>query len=158
MPDTTEPRVNAKKIYLKDASLESPGSPAIFLAAAPNPEIDMNINISNTKLDQEGKFYEVVLQVTTTATHDGDTLFVAEVKDAGIFEVNVASDEQRELILQIGCPHMLLPFAREEIANLVAKAGFPQLLISPINFEKIYYQRIAKEKESKAAAESGQTH
>ncbi len=148
MSNTKPPRLTAKKIYLKDASLESPASPGVFLNPELKPKIDININVNNTRLDEEGKFYEVILQVTATASQEENTLFVAEVKDAGIFEINVDNDEQKELILNVGCPNMLLPFSREEIANLVAKAGFPQLLISPMNFERIYRQRLAKEKDT----------
>ena len=75
-------------------------------------------------------------------------LFLAEIQQAGIFGVQNVSDDQIGMVLEVACPHMLLPFAREELASLVAKGGFPQLLLSPVNFESIYRQK--KEKEARS--------
>lgn len=143
MAEKKPPRLNVRKIYLKDASFESPGSPGIFLQAAMQPHIDLSIDVSHRQIDDDGKFYEVTLQVTTTATKDEQTLFLAEIHQAGIFEINADDDDHQELLLRVGCPNMLLPFAREEISNLVTKGGFPQLLIAPINFESVYRQERA---------------
>lgn len=144
MTDQNQPRLTAKKIYVKDISFESPSSPGIFLQNAMQPEIDMNLNINNTQIDQEGNFHEAVLQITVTAKHEGKTLFLVEIHQAGVFEVYPEDQEHKELILQVACPNMLLPFAREELASVVTKGGFPQLLISPINFEPIYRENQAR--------------
>ena len=143
MAENNPPRLSARKVYLKDASFESPGSPGVFLQSNIQPDIDLNINVNHQKIDEEGKYFEVTLQVTSTATQDDATMFLAEVVQAGIFEINAEEDTHKELLLQVGCPNMLLPFAREELASLVSKGGFPQLLISPINFEAVYRQKLA---------------
>ena len=143
MAENTPPRLSARKVYLKDASFESPGSPGVFLQSNIQPDIDLNINVNHQQIDEEGKYFEVTLQVTSTATQDDTTMFLAEVLQAGIFEINADEDSHKELLLQVGCPNMLLPFAREELASLVSKGGFPQLLISPINFEAVYRQKLA---------------
>ena len=84
----------------------------------------------------------------TAISKTGDSvLFLAEVQQAGIFEVKGFSDEELTLVLNIACPKILLPFAREVVAELVAKGGFPQLLINPINFEVLYAHRLQREKE-----------
>ena len=157
MSEEQPPKLNAKKIYVKDLSFESPGSPGVFLQQTLQPEIEMNLNIEHTQIDKDGSFFEVVLQVTATATQDEKTMFLAEVKQAGVFEIHAEDDTNRELLLQIGCPHMLLPFAREELASVVAKGGFPQLLIAPINFEPIYRQNKAN-REAAAAAPTDNAH
>ncbi len=149
MAENASPRLGARKIYLKDASFESPGSPRVFLNTNLKPDIDLNINVSFQQIDEEARYFEVTLEVTTTATQDGANLFLAEIHQSGIFEINAEDDEHRNLIIQVACPNMLLPFAREELAGLVSKGGFPQLLINPINFEAIYRQKMA-------AAETGE--
>ena len=150
MAENNPPRLSARKIYLKDASFESPGSPAVFLQSNIQPDIDLNINVNHQQIDEEGKYFEVILQVTSTATQDETTMFLAEVLQAGIFEINADDDTQKELLIQVGCPNMLLPFAREELASLVSKGGFPQLLISPINFEAVYRQKLAAASEGES--------
>ena len=145
MPETNPPRFTPKKIYLKDASFESPGAPDIFLKSSINPEIEMNLNVSHTAVEESGRFYEVVLQVTATATLEGQNVFLVEVQQAGMFEIVAEDPKQRELLVEVGCPHTLLPFAREELANLVSKGGYQQMLIAPVNFEAIYRQKLEQE-------------
>ncbi len=147
MAEKKPPRLNVRKIYLKDASFESPGSPGIFLQTSTQPQIDLSIDVSHQQIDEDGKYYEVTLQVTTTAAKDEQTLFLAEIHQAGIFEINADDDGHLELLLRVGCPNMLLPFAREEISSLVTKGGFPQLLIAPINFESVLRQEHAAKAE-----------
>ena len=134
MSDATPPRLNPRKIYLKDASFESPASPKIFLRTEMKPDIDLNINVKFSQIDDNAEYFEVVLQVTATATQNGESMFLAEIHQAGVFEITAEDEEHRALLIQIGCPNMLLPFAREELASMVSKGGFPQVLMNPVNF------------------------
>jgi len=156
MSDAPLPRLNPKKIYLKDASFESPASPNVFLQTNLKPDIDLNLNVEFNQIDENAQYFEVILQVTATATQDGESLFLAEIHQAGVFDINADSDEHKEMLIQIGCPNMLLPFAREELANIVSKGGFPQVLMNPINFESIY--RKQKAEAAATAGASTETH
>jgi len=155
MAENNTSTLNPKKIYLKDASFESPGSPNVFLQGQAQPDIDMNIDVGYTAIEGGEGFFDVTLQVTTTAKQNGSAMFIAEIKQAGVFEIKAEDDNHRDIILNIACPNMLLPFAREELASLVSKGGFPQLLIQPINFESIYRQRLAQ---AQKEAESQPSH
>ncbi len=150
MDENPKTRLQVRKIYLKDASFESPGSPEIFLDSTLKPTIHLDFSISHTQLDEDGKFYNVTLQITVTASNEENTVFIAEIHQSGLFEINLGDEEHKDLMLRIACPNMLLPFAREEIASLVTKGGFPQVLISPINFETVYRQ----EQQARAEKES----
>ena len=46
-----------------------------------------------------------------------------------------------QLLLGVACPNILFPYAREAISNSVTRAGFPPVLLAPINFEAIYQQQ-----------------
>ena len=133
-----------KKLYLKDVSFESPAAPNVFTQEDLSPAIDIHINIEHTALDQQHGYYEVVLGVTVTAKAGDKALFLAEVQQGGVFELKGMTDVQLPLALEIGCPNVLLPFAREAVADLVAKGGFPQLLINPVNFEALYQHKQAQ--------------
>jgi preprotein translocase subunit SecB len=39
----------------------------------------------------------------------------------------------------------LFPFAREVVADLVTKGGFPPLLLAPVNFDALYAQRMQQQ-------------
>jgi preprotein translocase subunit SecB len=130
-----------RKIYVKDISVESPNSPGIFLSDPGTPEVSVDASIKASKLEQDG-FYEVILGMTITSKMGEETAFLVEVQQAGVFHILGLPDADLPLALEIACPNILLPFAREAVADLVGKAGFPQLLLSPINFEGLYQQKL----------------
>ena len=145
MPEEKEqPSVfDLRKVYLKDVSFESPNAASLFQRQAGNPKIDIQLTLANIRLNQE-PLYEVELQVTVTAKIEDDTVFLVEVRQAGIFSISGLSESELPLALEIAAPNALLPFAREAITDLVTKGGFPQFLLSPINFEALHRQKVAE--------------
>ena len=51
------------------------------------------------------------------------------------------------------CTNILFPYVREAMSDLVTRAGFPQLLLAPVNFDALYQQHLQKR-----AAEREQQH
>ncbi|MDA7962614.1 MAG: protein-export chaperone SecB [Gammaproteobacteria bacterium] len=141
--------VEAKKVYLKDASFESPASPQVFAEGELKPQLDVRMSMTHQPIGPN--FHEVVLSTTVTAKHGDKPLFLAEIQQAGIFEVRNMKEEETEAVLETACPHVLLPFARESLASIVSKGGFPQLLLSPINFQALYLQKKSKGADAPAA-------
>jgi len=143
------PQFAIHRIYLKDASFETPNSPAVFMQEW-KPEINLQLNSSVNTL--EADVYEVVLNVTVTAKQGDKTGFLAEIQQAGIFTVKGFDDGHKGSMLGAFCPNTLFPFAREAISDLVVKGGFPQLLLAPINFDAVYAQRLKQESSAAAPA------
>lgn len=131
------PHFGIVRIYLKDVSFETPNSPAIFTQEF-RPEVNLQLNTSVSQL--EGDLFEVVLHLTVTSKQGDKTGFLVEIQQAGIFEIKGFDDAQKGHMLGAYCPDTLYPFAREAVSDLVTKGGFPQLLLSPINFEAVYAQ------------------
>lgn len=142
-----EIRFEAKKIYLKDVSFESPISPGVFARGIVKPNIDVQLSLRHSKIEND--FHEVVLQATVSSKLKDEVLFLVEVHQAGIFEIICEDSDKLEIIKEVACATMLLPFVRETIADLVAKGGFPQLLLNPINFEALYMNKTKKMESSK---------
>lgn len=136
-----QPVFSIEKIYVKDLSLEIPNAPAIFLEQE-QPEIDMQLASEGRQL--EDGFFEVSLTVTVTAKLPEKTMFLCEVAQAGIFQIQNIPAEDVDPILGVACPNILFPYARETVSSLVARAGFPPVLLSPINFEALYMQQRAQ--------------
>ncbi len=136
------PQFAVQRVYLKDASLESPNAPEVFTKAW-QPEINLDMN-SRTQQLGEGA-YEVVLTLTVTVTNEGETAFLTEIQQAGIF--TIAGLEEAELHHTLGafCPNILFPYAREAIDNMVTKASFPPLMLAPVNFDALYAQQLAQQ-------------
>jgi hypothetical protein len=78
------PTFQLQRCYLKDASLELPNAPRIFLEQQ-SPNIDVQLEVSNSSV-LEG-IYEVVVRVTATAKLGDKVLFLVEGKQGGIFEI-----------------------------------------------------------------------
>ncbi len=142
-----------QKIYLKDASFESPNSPAVFQQADWQPEVNVQLN-TEAKILTEG-VQEVVLSITVTAKQGENTAFLVEIKQAGVFQISGFPQEQMGGMLGAYCPEVLFPFAREAIADLVAKGGFPQFLMAPVNFNALYMQH---QKQQQGQQEAGTSH
>ncbi len=140
-----------KKIYTKDLSFECPHSPQIFTQAL-TPNVEIQIAIKHAAINQDEGFYDVVLGVTATAKLQDKVAFLAEVQQAGVFQVSGVSAQEVPMVLEIACPNILLPFARETIADLVSKGGFPQLLIDPVNFEALYLHKKQSEEQGAVPA------
>ena len=146
-----------RKIYLKDASVESPDAPNIFLKEVKQPEISIDATIRTKTLDPSD-YFEVVLGLTVTSKAEDEVAFLVEIQQAGVFQISGIPDEDMPLALEIACPNVLLPFAREAISDLVAKAGFPQLLLSPINFEALYQQKLQHKAQAEKDSDDSAPH
>ncbi|MBZ0071096.1 MAG: protein-export chaperone SecB [Thiohalobacteraceae bacterium] len=143
MAEQTNPngqkQFSIQKVYVKDMSFETPNSPAVFTQDW-KPEINLELNSKATGI-AEG-VHEVVLSLTVTAKLDGTTAYLAEVQQAGIFAMSGFAQEETAPMLGAFCPGTLYPYARETVSDLVARGGFPQLVLAPINFDALYAQQI----------------
>ena len=146
MSEKPAQKFEIQKIYVKDLSFETPNSPKIFTEKW-NPKTDVHIQTENDKLDEN--VFEIVITVTVTATHEEATAFLVEIKQAGIFFLENFPEDQHKQLLGSYCPNIPFPFAREAVAELVTKGGFPQLLLNPVNFDALYQQHLSAVKEQK---------
>lgn len=128
-------QLSIQKIYVKDLSFETPNSPQIFLESwAP----DINVQLRSAGAPQSEGVYEVTLTIVVSAKQGDRTAYLAEVHQAGIFNIAVSNEADLGPVLGSLCPSVLFPFAREVVAELITKGGFPQFLLSPVNFDALY--------------------
>lgn len=150
MSEQQQPQFGIEKIYLKDLSLEIPNAPQIFLERE-TPEIEINIHNGASPLDQSG-LYEAVLTVTVTAKLKDKTAFLVEVAQAGIFQIVNLPPQELDAVLGVLCPGTLLPYAREAVASVMTRAGFPPVLLQHMNFDAAYQERILQLQQEQAGA------
>ncbi len=142
MSEQQEATFAVEKIYLKDASLEIPHAPQVFLEKE-SPQVEVNLHSKSAALD--GGLFDVVLTVTVTAKNKDKTVFLVEVAQAGIFQILNIPAENLEVVLAVTCPGVLLPYAREAISSLVMRAGFPPVVLQHMSFEALYQQRLQQQ-------------
>jgi preprotein translocase subunit SecB len=147
---STAPQFALQRIYLKDASFESPRSPLVFQSQW-QPKINFDIKTKSEKV-QDG-VYEVVLVLTVEAELEETPAFVVEVQLAGVFTAKDFGEEQLAQLLATVCPNILFPYAREAVDNLVVKGSFPALMLSPINFDALYAQQMQAQAEKASSTE-----
>jgi len=138
---TEEKQFSIQKIHTKDISFESPNSPQIFTRKW-EPSVDFNLSTNATPL--EDGLVEVTLTVTVTVKTEDTVAYLVEATQAGIFSLAGFTDEEMGPMAGSFCPNILFPYAREVISDLVAKGGFPQLLLAPVNFDALYSQHLAQ--------------
>lgn len=141
---TVQPEFIIQRIYVKDLSLEAPHSPQAFQEEW-LPELNLQFNMSTR--DVGGGSHEVILQITVTAKSKDKTLFLVEIKQAGLFSLKGFTEEQNHQVMSITCPTILFPYAREGVSDLVGRAGFPPLYLAPVNFEALYAQQMQEQDE-----------
>jgi len=139
-PQNNQPVFSIEKIYVKDLSLEIPNAPQAFLEReAPNVDIQLHHNSTSV----EDGVYQTILTVTVTAKVAERTLFLVEVAQAGIFVLRNIPANDINMVLGVACPNILFPYAREVVSDVVVRAGFPPVVLNPVNFEALYQARIA---------------
>lgn len=132
---STQPVFSIEKVYVKDLSLEIPNAPQIFLEREA-PQVDIQLHHNSSAV--EDGVYQTMLTVTVTAKIGEKTLFLVEATQAGIFVARNIPTGELDAVLGIACPNILFPYIREVISDTVVRAGFPPVILSPVNFEAIY--------------------
>ena len=155
--DGEQAQFSMQKIYVKDLSFEAPGAPEIFnFKDGYRPDVNLELNTSSKNI--EGDIYDVTLNVTVTAKNDDKVLFLAEVKQAGIFVVANMDEANKRHTLGSFCPSVLFPYARTMVSEMITHGGFPQLLLAHINFEQLFQAQEAKRAEQAQQPAGEATH
>ena len=146
MSDQQQPLFNIEKIYVKDLSLEVPNAPQVFMSGEA-PQLEVQLASSVKAVDES--LYEVTLTVTVTAKAGDKTVFLVEAAQAGLFRIRNVPQGDLDPILGMVCPNVLFPYARETVSDTVNRAGFPPVLLAPVNFEALYQQHVAEQQGTK---------
>jgi len=148
---STQPVFTIEKLFVKDLSLEVPNAPRVYLERA-TPQVEIQMNNSTNPVDDG--YFEVLLKVTVTAKVGDKTMFLVEVSQGGVFQIRNVPQAELEPLLGITCPNILYPYVREVVSDAVVRAGFPPVVLSPVNFEAVFQAR----QQGLAQAPEGATH
>jgi preprotein translocase subunit SecB len=140
---TAQPSINILAQYTKDLSFENPGAPRSLQARDKAPGITINVNVNANPLSDAD--FDVVLTLNAEAKDGDKVVFAAELVYGGVFRITGFPQEHMLPLLFIECPRLLFPFARQIVADVTRNGGFPPLMIDPIDFAKMFSQRMAEE-------------
>ena len=136
------PVFQIQRVYLKEASLEQPNSPHIFLEEG-QPNIDVQLAMGAENL-ADG-IYEISVTATVTTKLEDKVMFLVECKQAAIFEIRNIEAEQLDPIIGVACPQIVYPYLRSSVSDFVTRAGFPPVHLSEINFQAMYEKQRAEQ-------------
>lgn len=145
------PQFAVQRVYIKDASFESPNAPEIFMSPW-QPEVGLEMNTQTAQLGDNA--FEVTLTLTVTVKNEDKTAFLVELQQAGIFSIAGLGEQEMHHTLGAFCPSILFPYAREAIDAMVVKASFPALMLAPVNFDALYAQQMAQAQQEAAQGEA----
>lgn len=145
------PAFTVEKIYVKDVSFEVPGAPAVFNEAA-QPQLQMNLSQNVQRLNENA--FEVVLGITLTCTANDKSLYLVEVKQAGVFGLIGFDAPTLDAMLGTHCPNVLYPYARQIISELIQSGGFPPFFLQPINFDALYAEGLRQRAQNGGLADA----
>lgn len=137
------PNLSVLTQYVKDLSFESPGAPLSLRPRDNAPAININVNVTANPLSETD--YDVNVTLTAIAKDGEDVLFNVELVYGGVFRISGFPQEHVMPLVFVECPRLLFPFARQIVAECTRNGGFPPLMIDPIDFGKMFQQRVAEE-------------
>jgi len=144
--ETAAPSLNILAQYIKDLSFESPQAPGSLRSQSRAPAINIGVNVGANPVQGGQNEYDVKLTLNARAGEGADTLFHVELEYGGVFRLANFPQEHMLPLLFIECPRLLFPFARQIVADVTRNAGFPPLMVDPIDFAALFQQRMAEER------------
>lgn len=145
------PAFQLERCYMKDASVEMPHAPEVFVKPMQTqPMVDMQFEVTGKRLSDTHR--EVCVRATVTIKEEETVLMLAEVKQAGIFQIHGFTDEQEMHIANVVCPSIVFPYLRANVADLVSRTSMAPVHLPEMNFEALFQQRLAQQ----AAAEGAE--
>jgi preprotein translocase subunit SecB len=146
------PHISVQSQYVKDFSFENPSAPGSLIDIDKNPQIDFALDLNIQRL-QEENHYEVEISINAKALSNDKTLFIVDLKYAGVFHLINIPTEQVQALLSVHCPSIIFPYPRKIIADATQAGGFQPLMVDPIDFGTLYSKKMMEladsEKEKK---------
>lgn len=137
------PHIGVNAQYIKDLSFENPGVPTSLASIGRNPHIDLSLDLNVTRLPEEN-FFEVEISIEAKASIEQKTLYIIDLKYAGVFNLINIPEDRQQILLAVQCPSMIFPFARKIIADITHEGGFQPLMIDPIDFGLLYHKKMSE--------------
>jgi preprotein translocase subunit SecB len=138
--EDTAPAAGLISQYVKDLSVESPNAPDSFQWQDP-PQVDVQFNIGARPINEEVQ--EVELKIVATAKAQAGTAYIVDLTYCALIGMRNIDAAQAHAFTYAEAPRLVFPFARRVLADAVRDAGFPPLMVDPIDFNGLYAQQLA---------------
>lgn len=137
-PEQVSPQIILRAQYIKDLSFENPQAPSSLMALKEPPKVDMSMDLTAQRLSDD--LFELTMQFNIRALAER-TVFLVDMVYAGVFSLTGIPEDKLEPVILIECAHQLYPFARRIVSDVTRDGGFPPLLLEPIDFARMYFEK-----------------
>jgi preprotein translocase subunit SecB len=137
--EDTDPAIGLISQYVKDLSVENPNAPESF-QWTDAPEVSVDFNIGARPLAPD--LHEIEIKITATSRAQQGTIYVVELAYGALIGMRNVTEEQAHPFLFAEGPRLVFPFARRIIADAVRDAGYPPLILEPIDFNGLYLAQL----------------
>jgi len=151
--EDTNPAIGFISQYVKDLSVENPNAPD-SLQWAETPELSVEFNIAARPVAPD--VHEIELKIRANSKTSLGVSYIVELAFCGLIAMRNIPDDQAHPFLFAEAPRLLFPFARRIIADAVRDAGFPPLMLEPIDFNGLYFAQLQQQAEAAVANPMGQ--
>ena len=138
-----QPAVGIITQYVKDFSVENPNAPDVYQWTE-QPKVDVQFNIGAEPKGDE--VAEIELKINISANTPKGPAYIIELSYCALIGMRNIPEEQAHAFSYAEAPRIMFPFARRIIADAVRDAGFPPLMIEPIDFNGLYVQQLQARK------------
>lgn len=141
------PHIAVNAQYIKDFSFENPGAPATLANLSAAPQIDLALDLNIQRMPEDD-YFEVEISISAKAVNEKATLFIVDLKYAGVFNLINIPKDQVQMLLAVHCPSIIFPYARKIIADVTQDGGFQPLMIDPVDFGVLYSKKMMEASEN----------
>ena len=138
--------------YIKDMSVENPNAPESFQWEEA-PQMDVQFNIGARQIADE--VHEVELKIAVAAKTDKGSAYIIDLSYCGLIGMRNLDEAQAHAFTFAEAPRILFPFARRIIADAVRDAGYPPLMLEPLDFNGLYMQQLMAQQEAAQGTPAG---
>lgn len=139
--EQNNPHISVNAQYVKDLSFENPGAPGSLASLKVAPQIDLSLDLNVQKMSEDN-YYEVEIAISAKAAVEEKTLFLVDLKYAGVFNLINIPEEQVQVLLAVHCPSIIFPYARKIVADVTQDGGFQPLMLDPVDFGVLYSKKL----------------
>jgi len=137
----TQPQIRILAQYIKDFSLENPNIETMLAGPTEQPKLEVSVNVGARAIEGQPNHFESAIEFRAVAANSTQTIYEMELVYGGLFRLDNMPQQALEPFLLINCPMLLFPFVRRIAADMTREAGYPPLLLDPIDFASLYVER-----------------
>ncbi len=143
-PQAAQPNIHVLTQYVRDLSFENPHAPESLVSGWGAPETGIQITLQHKIANEDTYDVSLHLRVEAKKKDEDKKVFIIDLVYGALVQLKNVPRENHAPAIMVEVPKLLFPFAREIIANVTARGGYPPLYLAPVSFETLYINEVQR--------------